>query len=60
MTDDSEFDQAIATGMALSYHAARQADAKALVTPFGERTFRELNARANQLAGFLRANGIGK
>ncbi|MGD8415538.1 MAG: AMP-binding protein, partial [Pseudomonadales bacterium] len=57
---DEALDAALESGMALACHAARQGDALALATPFGDRTFRELNARSNALARFLRAHDIGE
>ncbi|HEY5647352.1 MAG TPA: AMP-binding protein [Pseudomonadales bacterium] len=48
-----------AVGMSLAWHAARQGDALALATRFGDRTFRELNERANALVRLLRDRGIG-
>jgi len=50
---------ALAAGMALAWHAARQADTLALATPFGNRTFSELNGRANALVRLLRDRGVG-
>ncbi len=52
-------EQAIAQGMTLAYHALRQPNVPAVITPFGDRTFGELNQRANQLLRALRAAGIG-
>lgn len=54
-----DLDDALGQGMALAYHAARRPDQLALATRFGDRTFRELNARANQLARSLARHGIG-
>jgi long-chain acyl-CoA synthetase len=51
-------EDAVARGMLVAYHAARQPDVPALITPFGNRTFAELNARANQLTRALRDVGI--
>lgn len=60
MTDAyTSLDTALEDGMALAYHAATQGDALALATPFGNRSFSELNGRANQLVRFLRDRGIG-
>jgi len=50
---------ALAAGMALAWHAARQADTLALATAFGNRTFGELNGRANALVRLLRDRGVG-
>jgi len=52
-------DEALASGMALAYHAAEQSDRLALATSFGNRTFQELNSRTNQLVRMLRDRGIG-
>ncbi|MFV2091169.1 MAG: AMP-binding protein, partial [Pseudomonadales bacterium] len=57
--ENEELDRALESGMALAYHADQQGDALALVTPFGDRTFVELNSRANQLVRLLRDRGIG-
>ncbi|NBC23400.1 MAG: AMP-binding protein [Gammaproteobacteria bacterium] len=52
-------ESALAEGMAVAYHAARRPDNLALATAHGDRSFRELNARANQLARLLARHGIG-
>jgi long-chain acyl-CoA synthetase len=57
MFDDQE--SATAAGMAVAWHAARRPDLLALATRFGDRTFGELNARANRLARLLARHGIG-
>ena len=44
--------------MALAYHASQQGERLALITDFGNRTFRELNGRVNQLVRLLRDRGI--
>jgi long-chain acyl-CoA synthetase len=54
------FEDAAAVGMALAYHTARAPDRLALATRFGDRTFSELNGRANALVRFLRSQGIGE
>jgi long-chain acyl-CoA synthetase len=53
------FEDAVATGMTVAYHAEQQPDAPAVLSPFGRRSFAELNARANQLVRALRREGIG-
>ncbi len=53
-------EEAIGCGMAFAHHAARRGDATAVVSPYGERTFAELNGNANRLARLMRANGIGE
>ncbi len=50
---------ALAVGMAVAWHAARQRETLALATRFGDRTFRELNEHANALARLFRDRGIG-
>lgn len=54
-----ELDVAIRSGMALAHHAANQPDALAVVSPFGERSYAQLNARTNQLVRLLRERGFG-
>jgi long-chain acyl-CoA synthetase len=51
-------DAALQRGMAIAHFAALQGDAPAILSPFGTRTFAELNARANQLVRRLRAAGL--
>jgi long-chain acyl-CoA synthetase len=55
---DALFDQAAAVGMSVAHWADVQADAPAIVSPLGDRTFAELNANANRLARALRARGV--
>jgi long-chain acyl-CoA synthetase len=50
-------DELIDRGMATAVYAAGTPDRMAVISTFGDRTFRELNARANQLARALRALG---
>jgi long-chain acyl-CoA synthetase len=45
-------------GMLPSYWAERQGDRVALISPFGDRTFAEVNANANRLVRALRARGV--
>jgi long-chain acyl-CoA synthetase len=45
-------------GMLLALWAARTPDAPALISPTGERTFKQLNANANRLARTLAARGL--
>lgn len=45
-------------GMAVAYHAQTTPDHMALITEFGNLTFADLNAKANQLAAFLRSKGL--
>lgn len=53
-----ELSSATQTGMTLAYHAQNEPDRMALITFAGDRTFGELNARANQLARVFRAAGL--
>src|SRR5690606_5610239 len=57
--DVGSYGSAAQVGMGLAHWAARQPDVPAIISPHGDRTFRELNARANQLARALRALGLG-
>jgi len=50
---------ALADGMALAYHAAARPHRLAIASRYGDRTFAELNAHANQLVRCLRDRGIG-
>ncbi|MEA3077634.1 MAG: long-chain acyl-CoA synthetase [Actinomycetota bacterium] len=47
-----------AKGMTLSWWASEIPDHKAIISPTGDRTFAELNAKANQAARALRARGL--
>src|SRR5579862_4389026 len=49
---------ALQTGMICALWAELRADAPAIVSAKGNRTFAELNARANQLVRALRARGL--
>ena len=53
-----ELPEAMRTGMTLAYHAQQAPERIAVISNFGERTFGELNARANQLARVLRDAGL--
>jgi len=57
-TDREERGRLAAVGMTLSWWARRQPDETATVSSAGNRTFAELNARANQLARALRRRGL--
>ena len=48
------------TGMLASYWARQQPDVPAVISEAGDRTFSELNAKANQLARALRRRGVGR
>ena len=50
-------DELIDKGMATAVYAAANPDRMAVISPYGERTFRELNERANQLVRALRRLG---
>ena len=57
--DDNPLEQAALQGMVIAHVAARLPDKLAVATPFGDRTFAQLNRRVNQLARLLRQHGIG-
>ncbi|HXR54597.1 MAG TPA: AMP-binding protein [Acidimicrobiales bacterium] len=46
-------------GMLLAWWAQQQPDRPAVISPWGNRTFAELNAKSNQLARSLRRRGVG-
>src|SRR3954465_9860958 len=52
-------ERAMRTGTLSSLWGQLQPEVAAIVSPHGNRTFAELNARANQVARTLRAAGIG-
>ena len=52
-------EDAVRTGMTVAYHAQQQPHVPALITPYGDRTFTELNQQANRLVRALRDVGIG-
>ena len=45
-------------GMLLAWWAQQQPDRPAVISPWGNRTFAELNAKSNQLARALRSRGV--
>ena len=51
-------EQAALKGMVVAHVAARSPDKLAVASPFGDRTFAQLNARVNQLARLLREHGV--
>ena len=53
-------EQAALQGMVIAHVAARMPNKLAVASPFGDRTFAQLNARVNQLARLLRQHGIGE
>jgi long-chain acyl-CoA synthetase len=56
--EQEERQEAAAKGMLLAWYAARQPDRPAIIAPAGNRSFGQLNVRANQLARALRARGL--
>ena len=56
----SNLDEALAQGMALAYHASERPQQLAIASRYGDRSFSELNGRANQFARLLRRHGIGE
>src|SRR3954451_15308058 len=50
-------DELIDRGMATAVYAAEAPDRMAIISPYGDRTFRELNEHTNQLVRVLRARG---
>ena len=54
-----EINAATEQGMLVAYHAKHQADIRAIVSQYGDRTFAELNANANRLVRLFAAHGIG-
>ena len=51
-------DELISHGMAIAVHAAATPDRVAIVSEHGDRTWAELNGRANQLVRALRTRGL--
>lgn len=49
---------AAASGMIIAFHAAQSPDRMAVISEAGDRTYAELNARANQLTRALRRAGL--
>ena len=52
-------EQAALQGMVIAYVAERMPDKLAVASPFGQRSFAQLNSRVNQLARLMRQHGIG-
>src|SRR5918996_815331 len=50
--------EALRTGMTVAYWASEAPDRMAITSDAGNRTYAELNARANQIARALRARGL--
>jgi long-chain acyl-CoA synthetase len=57
-TDAKALESAAEHGMVVAHVAARHPDRLAVASPFGNRTFGELNARINQLARLFRQHGL--
>jgi long-chain acyl-CoA synthetase len=55
-----ELDEARTLGMVIAVTAREAPERPAILSPNGDRSFDELNARANQLVRALRARGIGE
>ena len=51
-------EEAFMKGMSLAVYASERPDALAVASDYGDRTFAELNARANQLSRLLNESGI--
>jgi long-chain acyl-CoA synthetase len=58
--DPADADRLRATGMAIALHAREAPERLAILSPAGDLTYGELNARANQLARYLRRRGLGR
>jgi len=56
--DHAEIQDAASKGMIVAWHAARLGDTLAVQSSYGQRTWTQLNARANQLASRLRDAGL--
>ena len=55
----NSLEAAASCGMTLAYHAQQAPDRLAVASQFGDRSFSELNARANQVVRRLREAGLG-
>jgi long-chain acyl-CoA synthetase len=51
-------EEAAVSGMIIAFHAQKRPDAPAIISEAGNRTYAELNARANQLTRALRKAGL--
>jgi long-chain acyl-CoA synthetase len=58
MSETLELVEAMRSGMLVAYHAQNAPDRLAVSSNYGERTFSELNRRANQLARAFRSAGL--
>lgn len=54
----TDLDQALAAGMAVAFHAARRPQQLAVASAYGDRSFEQLNQRANQLSRLLARHGL--
>jgi len=59
MPDKPARDAATATGMSIALWAQHMPDETAIISPTGNRTFKQLNERCNQLVRTLLAHGVG-
>ncbi|MEQ1784572.1 MAG: AMP-binding protein, partial [Hyphomonadaceae bacterium] len=57
-TDSLTDEQLLAQGMAVAVHARRRPEKLAIVSPSGNLTWAEFNAKANQLVRVLRKYGL--
>lgn len=58
LTDSLTDEQLMAQGMAVAVHARRTPERMAIISPNGSRTWRDFNARANQLVRLFRKRGL--
>jgi len=58
--EPAEAERLRAAGMTIALHAHEAPDRLAILSPAGDLTYGELNAKANQLARALRARGLGR
>ena len=58
MTTGISDEQLLGQGMAVAVHARRRPDKLAIVSPSGNLTWAEFNAKANQLVRVLRKHGL--
>ncbi|MDA0788470.1 MAG: AMP-binding protein [Proteobacteria bacterium] len=58
MSERMDLATAVRSGMLLAYHAEQAPERPAVNSRFGDRSFAELNARANQLARVFRRAGL--
>jgi long-chain acyl-CoA synthetase len=58
--DPAEAERLRAAGMSIALHAREAPERLAILSPAGDLSYRDLNARANQLARFFRRHGLGR